>query len=87
MPFSIALGALFSAACLIEVFGVYAATSVCTMAFAPRSLHLTPRPSAQQRLPLVRMYTFGTIAASLIVIGAQIIIIVTDFLYKVRLTS
>jgi len=62
VPFSIALGVLFSVACLIEVFGVYAATT--------------------QRLPLVRMYTFGSIAASLIVIGAQIIIIVTDFLHK-----
>ncbi|KAH7106862.1 hypothetical protein BKA62DRAFT_685317 [Auriculariales sp. MPI-PUGE-AT-0066] len=62
VPFDIVLGALFSAAAAIEVFGIVAAVT--------------------QRIPLVRMYAFGTLAATALVFAAQIINIVIDFKYK-----
>lgn len=75
------MGVMFMVACLIEVFGVVAAVTVCSyFVFSPLPANEVP---AQRRLVLIRAYALGSVLACLLVIAASLMGVVIHFVHKV----
>lgn len=83
--FDIVLGVIYTAACVVELFGVIAAATVrlhvCLLVSAQLSLTCLLQ---QQRLALIRIYAILSTIASVLFVGAGFLRVVIHFAFKVR---